>query len=35
MPRQQPNERLLEESTGLLAEFFNGEVIAVDPHEEI
>jgi hypothetical protein len=24
----------LEESTGLLAEFFNGQVVAMDPHEE-
>jgi len=26
-PRQTPDQRLLEESTGLLADFFNGEVI--------
>jgi DNA polymerase-3 subunit gamma/tau len=33
-PAQQPSERQLEESTGLLAEFFNGQVVAMDPHEE-
>jgi len=33
-PAQQPSERQLEESTGLLAEFFNGQVVAMDPQEE-
>jgi len=33
-PQTKTDERLLEESTGLFAEFFNGEVIDVDPHEE-
>lgn len=33
-PLQQPNQRQLEESTGLLAEFFNGQVVAMDPQEE-
>jgi len=32
-PVQQPSERQLEESTGLLADFFNGQVVAMDPQE--
>ena len=33
-PRTGTEERLLEESTSLLADFFNGQVIAMDPQEE-
>jgi DNA polymerase-3 subunit gamma/tau len=33
-PPKQADERLLEEATGSLAEFFNGEIIATDSHGE-
>jgi DNA polymerase-3 subunit gamma/tau len=33
-PGKKPEERLLDDSTNLLADFFNGQVIASDPHEE-
>jgi hypothetical protein len=33
-PRARAEDRLLEESTSLLADFFNGQVIDLEPQDE-